>query len=358
VTSAWAGADYHNPYYEMPVATSTVAAPAYNYDYSQPVIVQDYSQQQVYNEQDVALESPTNAAPPLAQASSSATRKAERALEKFDWGLAAFKRGKYERAVERFNEALRLTADDPMIHEVRALALFALGDYNSAAAALNALLAIAPGMDWTTLSGLYGNVDDYTEQLRRLEAQCEANPRDAAAQFVLAYQYLVIGQAEDAVQALRAVVAVQPKDATARYMLESLAPADEATVADTTPAPPTPSGVQQASASKLVPPQVATADTAGAQAALVGRWRATADGATIELSIDDRSQFEWSATPKGGKASRLSGNVLATRDTLVLESATQGTMVGKLTSIGRDAFRFALAGGPTDAKGLEFQRIR
>ncbi len=45
-----------------------------------------------------------------------------------------------------------------MIHEVYALSLFAIGDYEAAAATLNALLASAPGMDWTSVSSLYGDI--------------------------------------------------------------------------------------------------------------------------------------------------------------------------------------------------------
>jgi tetratricopeptide (TPR) repeat protein len=356
VTSAWwSAAEYYNPYYAEPVAAA--ATPMY-YDYSQPVVVQNYYQQQDYGQQHVAGETPTEAAP-VAQAPSPTSPKTERGLKKFDGGLAAFKRGNYQGAVERFNEALRLTPDDPVIHEVRALALFALGDYKSTAATLNALLATSPGMDWTTLSGLYGNVDDYSQQLRRLEARCQEAPRDAAAQFTLAYHYLVLGYSDEAVQALKAVVAAQPKDATAKHMLEALAPADEKAVAGAPPVPPAPSGVQQASATEAVlPPQSTTSAAASPKTDLVGKWRATADGATIELGIDNASQFEWSATPKGGKATKLSGKLLTTSDTLVLDSTTRGSMVGKVTSIGPDSFRFALAGGPADAKGLEFQRIR
>ena len=263
--------------------------------------------------------------------------------------------------LQRCNEALRSRPKDPVIHEVRALALFAQGDYKAAAATLNSLLAMSPGMDWTTLSGLYGNADDYSQQLRRLEAQCQSNPRDAAAHFVLAYHYLVTGHAEEAVEALRVVVAQQPRDATAKRMLEALAPAEQPTAVAA--APPEPSGVRQTSATEPVPPppsanQTAPLATAGPQTDLVGRWRAVADGATIELTIDDASQFAWSATPTGGAATKLSGSVIATSDTLVLDSETQGSMVGQVKTIGPDEFRFALAGGPADAKGLDFRRIR
>jgi hypothetical protein len=49
---------------------------------------------------------------------------------------------------------------------------------------------------------------------------------------------------------------------------------------------------------------------------------------------------------------------VSTKDTLVLDSETQGAMVGNVKTIGPDEFHFALAGGPADAKGLEFRRVR
>jgi tetratricopeptide (TPR) repeat protein len=368
-TSAWwSGPEYYNPYYAEPIAT---AAPAYSYDYSQPVVINDYSQQYLTDEQ--AAPAPTGfsptviappafdqtvaaaaPAPPTAQAP--APTETDRGLDLFDQALAEFKAGNYETAVELSSEALQYAPHDPVIHEVRALALFALGDYKSAAATLNALLAMSPGMDWTTLSSLYGNADDYSQQLRKLESQCQSNPRDAAAHFVLAYHYLVTGNAEEAIDALRVVVAQQPRDATAKRMLEALAPPEPPTAIAAVPTPPE-AGVRQAAATEPVQPKAAGA-AAGPEADLVGRWRAEADGTTIELAIDAASQFEWSATPPGGTATKLAGNVFATSDRLVLESESQGSMVGNVKTIGPDEFRFALAGGPPDTKGLDFRRVR
>jgi tetratricopeptide (TPR) repeat protein len=375
VPSTWGyGSDYYNPYYAEPVATSS---PSYYYDYSQPISVYDYGQQysqqdysqQDYSQQYVTTQAQSQVAPPVAPTAAPAPPQAEApttdpGLEQFDEALAAFRSGDYRLALQRCTEALRSRPNDPVIHEVRALALFARGSYKSAAATLNSLLATSPGMDWTTLSGLYGNPDDYSQQLRKLEAQCESNPRDDAAHFVLAYHYLVTGNAEEAVDALRVVVAQQPRDATAKRMLEALAPSDEPTAVAATP--PKPAGVRQASATEPVPPvppQPSATPTAQAEAVapqidLVGRWRAVADGTTIELAIDDASQFEWSATPSKGTATKLSGKVLATSDTLVLDSETQGSMVGHVKPAGRDEFRFALAGGPPEAKGLDFRRVR
>jgi tetratricopeptide (TPR) repeat protein len=363
--SAWSGAEYYNPYYSEPVATT---ASSY-YDYSQPVTVYDYGQQysqQDYSQEYVTAQAQPPAIPPDQQAAAPPQAEpptTDPGLAQFDAGLASFKSGEYRTALRYFNQAIRSRPSDPVVHEVRALTLFALGDYKPAAAVLNSLLATSPGMDWTTLSSLYGNADDYTEQLRQLEAQCKSNPQDAAAHFVLAYQYLVIGQPEEAVDALRVVVAAQPKDATAKQMLDALAPPDEQTAIAATPAPPQASGVRQASATEPVPPQSTrtpadSATKAGPQIDLVGLWRAEADGTTIELAIDDASKFTWSATPAGGSATKVGGEVLAASDTLVLNSDAQGPMIGRVESVSPDQFRFALAGGPSQAKGLDFRRVR
>src|SRR5438093_13707957 len=114
------------------------------------------------------------------------------------------------------------------------------------------------------MSDRYGDLDDYTQQLRRLEQYCGANPKDTAGYFVLAYHYLVTGHQDDAVNALRTVVRQQPKDVTAKRMLDSLAPPEPPAVAAVPPGPP---GAGAPSAES--PP---SAD--GSRTDLVGRWRA------------------------------------------------------------------------------------
>ena len=150
--------------------------------------------------------------------------------------MAKFKAGDYKGSLANFDAALEKLPGDPVVHEVRALALFALGDYNSAAAALNSFLSSAPGMDWTTMSSLYGNVDDYQAQLNKLYAFCQSHPNDAAAHFVLAYHSLVIDDKEAAITALKVVVRNQPEDSTAKRMLDALQPAAEPEETATEPA--------------------------------------------------------------------------------------------------------------------------
>jgi tetratricopeptide (TPR) repeat protein len=315
LTSGWGyGTAYSNPYY-----TDSGAVP---YDYSQPVVVNNYLPADADANAQVA-------AAPAPQAPSAD----EQATQLFDAGLAQFKSGDYRGALDKFDDALRKLPNDPVVHEVRALTLFALGEYKPAAAALNSLLSSAPGMDWTTLSSLYGDTDDYQKQLRKLEQYCGSNPKDASAFFVLAYQYLVIGSPDTAIKALKVVVKNEPGDTTAKRMLDALAPAT-----------PTPS------------PVVAQAPQDAQQTDLVGNWRARAGTATIDLSISDDSQFNWKAKPSGQPAVALTGLITYANGEIDLESKDKGSMSGTVKSLGPDKWHFALSSAPASDPGLNFER--
>jgi len=269
---------------------------------------------------------------------------AQQATKLFDEGLALFKTGDYHGALAKFDVALQKLPGDPVIHEVRAVTLFALGEYTQSAAALNSFLSSAPGMDWTTMSSLYGNIQDYETQLRQLEAHCKANPTDASAYFVLAYQYLVTGAKDAAVDALRVVVKNQPRDSTAKRMLDGLAP-PEPIAAAKPPAETTPAGTTPAEAD-------------GPQTDLVGTWQAKADGTTIELTIAEDSKFTWKATPAGKPPVNLSGELSSSSSEVVLNTAEQGAMAGTVKSLGADKWQFMLSGAPASDPGLTFQRVK
>jgi hypothetical protein len=172
-------------------------------------------------------------------------------------------------------------------------------------------------------------------QLRKLEQHCKTNPTDAPAAFVLAYQYLVAGNQQPAINALKSVVKNQPKDLTAKRMLDALAPPE------TPQAPPSP-GATPAADSK--------------QTDLVGTWQAKQGKASIDLTIGDDSTFTWKVTSPDQPAIELKGELTATNDMLILENADQGSMVGRVTSGGPDDWKFAISGGPPNDPGLSFQR--
>ena len=113
----------------------TVSVPALAYNYSQPI--------------------DTQAAPPPAEV-------ADPAMAKFDAARQAFASADYAGALRLTDEALKVLPNDATLHEFRALVLFAVGKYDLAAGPLYAVLSVGPGWDWTTMAGLYPNIDVYT----------------------------------------------------------------------------------------------------------------------------------------------------------------------------------------------------
>jgi len=269
-----------------------------------------------------------------ASAEAVAATENEEAMSLFDSGMAAFQAGRFSQSLENFDSAVRLMPDDPVLHEMRALALFAQGKFQQAAAVLNSLLAVAPGMDWTTLVSLYGNLDDYIAQLRALEAHVGANPNDAAAAFVLAYHYLVMGHNEDAIERLRTVVRLQPRDQTAARLLTALEGPPE------------------------IPPTTTASTLDAPETDLVGRWRSVAADAEIDLTVDEDSQFIWRATSSGKPPVELRGDLTTTSDLLILDTVEHGAMIGEVMSAGPDRFQFLVAGAPPGDSGLSFERLR
>jgi len=97
----------------------------------------------------------------------------------FDAALGQFKAGEYPAALALVNKAIQGQPSDAVMHEFRALDLFAMKDYSQAAATIHSVLAVGPGWDWATLSSLYPSVEIYTTQLRELEAYVRSNPNAA-----------------------------------------------------------------------------------------------------------------------------------------------------------------------------------
>ncbi len=326
----YGGTGYANPYYSAVPAAVVASSP---YDYSQPVVVNNY----VTNDGDLTDASTVQGG----TATSESVPAASPSDAAFDAALRSFKEGGYASALADCDKAVKLAPNDSVIHEVRALSLFALGRYPEAAATLNAVLAVSPGMDWTTMSGLYGSVDSYTDQLRNLEDFCRADPDNAAGFFVLAYHYLVGGHADMAADALRVVVKSQPGDVVAKRLLDAIAPSSEAE-------PPAPAPVTQ--------PEPTKAPAAGPETDLVGTWKATSGKDSVELVITDDSRFTWKAAPAGRDPVEITGMIETARDAIALTSETAGTIAGNVASKGANAFDFSLAGAPTDAKPIAFMR--
>ena len=194
---------YVNPYY---VATPVVVQyPVLNY--SQPI--------------------PTTVPPP---AENSPVEQA--ALAASDQARTAFYRGNYTQALNQLDAALAQTPGDAVLHEFRALTLFAMRNYKEAAATLYAVLSVGPGWDWTTMIDLYPSEQVYESQLRALEAYVGQNPNAPDGHFVLAYQYMTAAHPEEAAQQYQDVLHLVPNDSVSRQMLALLNSTDDQQSAD------------------------------------------------------------------------------------------------------------------------------
>jgi tetratricopeptide (TPR) repeat protein len=320
----WGYASYANPYYAaeavaQPIVIEqtvvggdpqTVTVPAYTYDYSQPI--------------------DTQSAPPPDEV-------ANPALAKFDLARAAFDTGDYAGALQLTDEALKVLQNDATLHEFRALVLFAVGKYDLAAGPLHAVLSVGPGWDWTTMAGLYSDIDVYTGQLRKLEAFVTANPNSTAGRFVLAYHYLTQGNTEAAVSQFKAVVALAPQDTLSAQLVKQFSP------------PPT--AAETSAATTASPPVAATAK----QGNLAGNWIAHPSGdTTINLRIGDDETFTWNVTAKG-KPKQLIGKWSLTDNVLTLaQEGDAGALVGRVSWQTGDKWSFRVIGTGAEDQGLLF----
>jgi tetratricopeptide (TPR) repeat protein len=314
----WGYSGYNNPYSGgfagaggggQAVAPQQAAAAPYNY--AQPI---------------------STTAPPPEQAVAGQSAGA------LDQARDAFKAGDYGKALQLDQQALKQAPNDTSLHEFLGLVYFAQGKYDQAAEPLYAVLSVAPGWDWTTVSGMYADVETYTQQLRALEASVRENPNSAPARFVLAYQYLVQGHEQNAVDQLKAAVRLQPGDKLSAQLIAHLQPTGAAQ-------PPTADAA----------PTAAPADLAK----LAGTWIATpAKETKIALAIKEEGKFSWDVSNAGKPPTTIAGASTFTDGALTLaaQGTQDGALTGKLAWQDADHFTFRLVGAPPSDPGLSFAR--
>ncbi|MDA1161894.1 MAG: hypothetical protein O3B13_02205 [Planctomycetota bacterium] len=285
----------------------------------------DYSQPQVVVEQPASDSSPAKPAD-----------VPEAGLTAFEQARASFLAGDFDAARQQTDEALKLMPHDAVIHEFRALTLFALKRYSEAAAVLHSVLAVGPGWDWTTMSQLYSSTEVYTEELRALESWSRDHASLPEGHFVLAYHYLTCGHEEQAASELKLVVKALPDDAVSAHMLSQLTNGDTAA---------TGSKAAEAPAARSVSIK---------QESLIGRWTAKVGDSAYKLELSDDGRFNWSFTSKEGDQGVL--GVYAINDsTLAMEPDGGGVMLAELRLDGTQ-LSFQQVGDDPGAAPLKFER--
>lgn len=301
---------YANPFFVAPYPVGGTVI-----NYSQPIVIESAP---------AATEQPADAPAP--------------GMTEFDAARASFFQGDYAAALASTNQALAKLPNDPIIHEFRALVMFAQGKYQEAAAGLYSVLSVGPGWDWTTLSSLYPSVEVYTKQLRALENHVKQQPQATDARFVLAYHYLTMGSNDAAVSQLKQLHQKMPQDTLVKQLLLATGGPEALGVAAPAAEAPMPAAAA-----------VAAAD-------LVGNWGATGQGDTqFALGLTQDGNFTWTFT-QGGKAQTVKGVYALDGDTLAMEPETGGTMLATVTPPQGGKFRFQLLGAPPGDPGLNFAK--
>ncbi|MSR56948.1 MAG: hypothetical protein EXS05_04670 [Planctomycetaceae bacterium] len=270
-------------------------------------------------------------------------------MKSFDAAREAFQSRDFDQASKQVNAALGELPRDPALHEFRALVQFARGEYLESAAAIYAVLSVAPGWNWSTLSGLYADQADYTQQLRSLEVYSKAHRDEAAPAFLLAYQYVTCRHVPSAVKQLERVIKLLPGDELSAQLLTLISNADESgteAVADGGPAGPASDTGAAETAARPVP---TTIDSAR----MIGQWRTVRSSQiTIDLSLRDDHKFVWVAT-ENGKPYRFEGRYTITEDLLILAGIGR-VMVGTVTLREPAGFNFQLLEPNSADNGLDF----
>jgi tetratricopeptide (TPR) repeat protein len=307
-----------NPYFVAPVINTTVVAnapPLFIPDYSRPLDLTSIPLEPGGTEQDDST---------------------------FLAARDAFRAGELARAVSLNDLTLQHYPNDPVLHEFRALCLFALGRFDDAAAALYIVLTAGPGWDWPTMVGLYSDVDTYTRQIRALEAAIKRNTSIASNRFVLAYHYMVQEHLEQARQQFEHVAKLEPRDKLAAQFAKALtAPSEAPTAAATGPA----GASDKAETHEPSPPP----------ATLLGTWKAKPmPDLSIELTLRDDGQFTWDVNSRG-QADSITGDAGYVDGVLTLTQADAPALVGKVVNLGEKQFGFELLGG-LQAATVRFSR--
>ena len=278
----------------------------------------------------------------------------------------SFKAGDYQRALDLADQVLKQTPNVAVVHEFRALALFALKRYDEAAAVDYAVLSAGPGWNWSTLVGLYPGVDTYTNQLRALEAYAASNPNSSSARFLLAYHYMIEGHDDQAATQFEKVTQLQPQDQLSASFVKALRKSSEQVAQAAAPAQALASNAAPALAPVQAPQGGSPPDQQAASppppppppASLAGTWKAQpAPDVAIALTLKEDGAFVWDVNTKGQKQT-LQGHAGFQDNTLILQQPEGPPLVGNVTQDGSDKFVFTPPGSGDKGGGLRLYALR
>ena len=143
-------------------------------------------------------------------------------LQYYNEARTAFIQGDYRGALRLAGHSAVESPQNPKVHELTSLALFASGEYRGAATEAHAALALGEPSDWAHLFAYYNDNDRYTGQLRKLEKTVATAPNSAPGHFLLGYHYLMTGAKDEAKQHFAQAAKLTPNDKLAEHILKQL----------------------------------------------------------------------------------------------------------------------------------------
>lgn len=142
-------------------------------------------------------------------------------------GEAAFRAGRYQDALRLWQHAMVDDPDNGAVVLLMAQALFALGQYESAANTTQMGMQMLPETEWGNVvrnyTQLYGNIEDYTNQVRAAEKVRDARADGGAVRFLLGYHFGYLNYPKQAVRELDAALAIEPRDVGAEKLRDIFA---------------------------------------------------------------------------------------------------------------------------------------
>ncbi|MGA2067714.1 MAG: tetratricopeptide repeat protein [Thermoguttaceae bacterium] len=134
-------------------------------------------------------------------------------------GLEAFQAGEYRNALKLAAHAAIDDPQNPSVHLLLSLSMFAMGNYDGAAMEAHALAAMGKTPDWNTLYSFYGDVTKFTDQVRALEKDVGQHASLPTSRFLLGFLYLSEGHKEAARTQLLKALTLAPHDRVAANLL-------------------------------------------------------------------------------------------------------------------------------------------
>ena len=160
----------------------------------------------------------------------------------------AFRAAQYGEAVRESNHAVIEDGQNGLVHLFAAQTLFAVNDYDAAAAAIHRGLTLADRKDWGFIVDNYKKFytnDDYVAQMNRLIEAIEKYPEVPSLRFVRGYHYVFLGHKDAALKELAKAVELDNLNPMANELLAMVGapPVDDATKSAEFPDPALPGAV-------------------------------------------------------------------------------------------------------------------